>query len=78
MQSRWNRRQYWRKTVEKYRAEFFAKTERPHPSPPNVVHLFSSPLVAGGTRYWAFRTAEQRDKFVKLYSNAEVCENPDA
>ena len=47
-QSRWNRKAFWRQTSAKYPNSFFAKTERPHPSPPNVTHRFSSTLVANG------------------------------
>lgn len=70
-QSRWNRKAFWRQTSAKYPDSFFAKTERPHPSPPNVTHRFSSTLVANGPRYWAFETEAQRDAFCKLYVGAQ-------
>lgn len=71
-----NHRTMWRRKRDKYSASFFAVTTPKHPSPRSVVHLFSTGLDAGGPRYWAFRTKDQRDDFVRLYINAKACSDP--
>jgi hypothetical protein len=67
----------WRRLVEKYKPEYFARTESPHPKPPRVKHAFSCGIRRDGTpyRYWAFTEKEDFDHFIGLY-RCTICHNP--
>lgn len=67
----------WRVLVAKYLPKAFAKTHTPyHPRPMDVKAEFSAGFIPGGPRFWAFKTIEHRDKFVKYVHGAETCEDP--
>lgn len=57
-----SQRGHWRRMVKKYGARVFAKTERPHPRPPEVNHLISTGFKPQDPiRYWAFAREEDLD-----------------
>lgn len=67
----------WRRLRDKYKPQWFARTEPPHPKPPHVNHSFSCGIIRDNRRYryWAFTRKRDFDHFIRLYQ-CTICGDP--